>query len=355
MKQLFSSRLLLVLFIIFAAFLAAFLGQIAITSLTSGPSLFPNDPLVVRQLETPYLNLLKTRDDVLQKEVAGLVEIYSQQDQQLSLASQGFILTNDGWIVAVAAEDSPLWTSVRLQSGKLLEISQQLQDPASGLIFLQVESTDLRPLTLGNGVDLSPLTTLVVVEYPGKLSFAEIVGRVAIDQVYTSSDEFSHFHLLSSGNTGNVVYNEKSEVVGLITKTSEAGAYLLSEGTIRDLLQMILRTGEIERPALQLSYVDLAHVPVLHSAAEGLQAGAFITNSITPLENEVLSSKSAAFQGGLRLNDVIVSLNGNLFNDQFSLAEAVLQQQAGKTIELGVVRGGESISLEITLGSSISE
>ncbi len=61
-------------------------------------------------------------------------------------------------------------------------------------------------------------------------------------------------------------------------------------------------------------------------------------------------SGSPAAQVGLRQNDVITEINGQVLDTESALAQIVNQHKPGDTLSLTVLRGGSQITVQLTLG-----
>ncbi|NIR35742.1 MAG: PDZ domain-containing protein [Actinobacteria bacterium] len=60
---------------------------------------------------------------------------------------------------------------------------------------------------------------------------------------------------------------------------------------------------------------------------------------------------TAAEQVGIRVGDRIVSVDGTPIADPSDLGAQIRDRQAGDVVSVEVVRDGESLSLDITLGA----
>ncbi|MDQ6673528.1 MAG: PDZ domain-containing protein, partial [Chloroflexota bacterium] len=61
---------------------------------------------------------------------------------------------------------------------------------------------------------------------------------------------------------------------------------------------------------------------------------------------------SPAARAGLQPRDVITAADGQQFSDESSLAQILSQRQPGDTIALTVIRAGQQLSVQVTLGQA---
>lgn len=355
-SKVITSRLVLVIIIVIAAFLAAFVGQIAITTLSNTPSLLPDDSLIIRQSTDRFTQLENAREAILNNELSGLLEFYTAQDGLLSFVTSGLVLTNDGWTVGIEEQSdsaAELWDYVRLASGEIVEVEKIAKDPSSRLVFAKLPSNNLSPVTLSSDMDSTPLLSYIVAQPRGKLFFSQVMAEEVPKDLYLHSDRLNRYVKMTIGELGASIYNEKAEVVGIVAGVDEDKIVeVIKVSVIRDALRMLLREGEIKRASLNLFYIDVSRQALIApEAIKDLDSGAFVTNKISIPPATVLARDSVGFLAGIRLNDVIVSVDGDMINHRTTLSDYILQHQPDDKIELGINRNGSSISIEVTLGA----
>ena len=351
-KHFRSSKFLLFIIVVLAAFLAAFLGQMVITLLSNRPSLLPDDSLIIRTSQEQMAKLKKAADKIEEREKSSLVTLFEKSGQLYNKVGSGFIATNDGWIVSLAGPETVTWTHLQLESGELLEIESTIVDPATDLRFVKVSAEQLHAATLGRFLDNSLLNSYISLSTNYGYQFVNNRGVKLKDDLYLSSDKWNRFIIVTDGARGDLLYNEKAELIGLVVEEQADFSSILDVYIIRKALESVLRNEEISRPELGINYIDLAKQAIDSSFTNNLTTGAFITDQFLQQEQFTsLSRAGKAYKAGLRLNDVIVSVNGDVLNHRTSLSDAILSFDEDDEIELGILRKGEPLSFKVILGS----
>lgn len=354
-KSILSSRVLLIIIVVVAAFLSAFLGQVAINLLTSAPSLLPQQSLVVRQPQDVYATLRSSIEEIQTREFDAFVQLYTSQiDSATAPIAQGIVLTSDGWILSLTPSENVHWQWVRLESGELLPVTATVQDPATALLFVKATATNLQPVTLADAVSFEALSPTIALGYERRFNVVTITDQRLRPNAYLSSDAVNRYYTISGGQLGQAVYNSKNEIIGLIA-AGQGRDVLLGVDQIRYTMNQVLRTGSVHRASLGLQYADVASHAYSQGIAAGQTAGALLTNAIQAPNPTVISASSAAYKSGLRLGDLIVSVDGTPVNHLRGLSDFVTAAKPGQTMELGVLRAGKTLTLQVTLGEVVSK
>lgn len=342
-----SSRLLIVFVIIIASFLAAFLGQMAINELTRVPSLLPLQNSVIRTNQDSLSQIRRVAQEVSLAERSSLVDLYERIEPQASEPRSGLVLTNDGWIVLPWADGQTAPLIVRLQSGELLTVTESVEDPYAPLLFVKVESQNLRPANLSTRQTLSLLEPVLLLGINGDVRLSYVSGSLLSEELVLRSDRLNRFDHLTAGRLGQSVYDADGEIVGIIVREqADADAKLISGSYIRESLNEILRAKTIARAGLGISYIDLTAHPIPESLSFGQMAGALITGSLSPA--------SAGAKAGLRTNDIVVAVEGTPLSHRESLSEIIAGLKPDQTVSLSVLRRGEPLTVQITTSVSSS-
>jgi len=63
-----------------------------------------------------------------------------------------------------------------------------------------------------------------------------------------------------------------------------------------------------------------------------------------------VTADSPAEEGGLRANDIILTFDGKKVNEEATLLDLLTAKKPGDTVTLGILRGGQELSVNVTLG-----
>lgn len=339
-KQRFlTSRILLILIVIAAAFIAAFLGQVLITELSLSPSLLPENGIIVRTQTNDPASMRKHAQAIADREGSAHVRLFVAQDST-SASKEGWVVSNDGWVMTfagqTAVEDMKF---VRLNSGAFFAIKSSVTDLATGLRFVKIEQQRVQPLTISQRFEEAAFDPLISVSSEGLAASTSVAGWTLQPSANNrfSSDLVHRFPAVMTQSTvASALYNTNEELVCLLRPNDAAsfGSCIPAE-QIRISLDQVLRTATIVRPSLGVTYQDLAYTPAM-SADQS--AGA-----------SVVTVAGAASKAGLRVGDVITAVDGTPLSERLTLSEVVLRSKKGDKLELTVSRRNQPLSISVTL------
>jgi 2-alkenal reductase len=154
---------------------------------------------------------------------------------------------------------------------------------------------------------------------------------------------------INHGNSGGPLINMKGQVIGintLVVRDSTAGdqaeglGFAIPSNLVKSVVQQLIETGKVDRP-----YIGITFQPVTAQLAQEqslkVTAGAYLSD---------ITANSPASQAGLKTGDVIVSIGGQALDDEHTLTAALLGRAPGDTLQLKVLRGSETLQIELTLG-----
>lgn len=345
-----SSRLILLITVVIASFLAAFVGQIVVTNYTQGPSLVGNQGLILRPSKDPFEKLQDISNEIALQQEA-LVTIYGVQGKDYREVAKGVQATSDGMLIAIGMEGATLTPRyARKQGGEMVAITEVWEDENSTLMVLATDSTNDRPVTFSDTSTLASYTPYPLVSSTtNSLVFSE--GVLVPKSIYVSSDMPNRYSLLSGGAVGDLVLSQKGEVMGLVSMVEEKPV-LVNASSLDMKLKQVLRDGEIQSTKLGLYYIDLAQTTIEESLAFDQPKGALVTNAYIDTDSpvtSVLPSTSIAYKAGLRHGDIIQRVDGEELTKQYSFSDAMRNIEIGDTIDLEVLRAETELSIEITL------
>jgi serine protease Do len=299
-----------------------------------------------------------------------VVNIRSAGDGGESLGS-GFIVDNKGLIVTnfhlisntgphrgpAALGQQPakqakladrIW--VTTSDGQQFPASVKGYDEATDIALLQVvpgakplpvaelgDSDALRvgewAIAIGNPLGLDHTVTLGIVSAKGR---SELGGQ--FDE-YLQTDA-----AINPGNSGGPLVNAQGKVIGintLILERTQGLSFSIPINTVKSILPQLVSYGRVRRGFLGVELRDLD--PDIRGAL-GLQPDA---QGIAVSRVERGTPAAAA---GLRLNDLIVSLNGQPMNSRAQFNRIVASKLPGDKMAIEIKRDGRSYTLEAVVG-----
>lgn len=260
-------------------------------------------------------------------------------------ADEGHVVTNHHVI------DNSDEITVTLQDGREFEAELVGSDPDTDIALLKIDGEDLRELPLGDSDRLAVGDFVVAIGNPFELGhtvtsgIVSAVGRAGLNSRY--QDFIQTDAAINRGNSGGPLVDLDGRLVGInsviVTPTGASAGigFAVPSNTVKFVTDQLVEDGEVKRGLLGVSIQG-----VLAEDAEllGLEAarGVVVT--------EVMPD-TAASAAGIEAGDVIVSLNNRDINAPGDLVARVANTPAGTEVELGIVRDGERMSLNATIGS----
>ena len=147
---------------------------------------------------------------------------------------------------------------------------------------------------------------------------------------------------INPGNSGGALLNAAGQVIGINSmKVSsdqvEGMGFAIPAGEVQTIIGELEANGEIVRPELGVSMVDLNRVS-LDYQSQNLQLPDDVDGGVYVAE---VSAGSAAEAAGLQADDVVVEFAGEAVTDSASLRQILYQQESDASVEVSFYRNGE--------------
>jgi len=288
----------------------------------------------------------------------GLDEI-EEEDPEPKIIGSGFVVTSDGLIVTNkhVVSDSNSKYQILTNDDKTYDIEKIYRDPLNDVAILKVNSTDLRPVELGNSDNLKVGQFVIAIgsalgEFRNSVTTGVISG---LGRGITAGSPYQGFAekldnviqtdaAINPGNSGGPLLNSSSQVIGVNTAVSTEGqniGFALPINAIKQSIDTFNKGGQFDRAYLGVSYRMLN--PEIASLNE-VAAGAWV-DSVVP--------DSPAQDAGLERGDIIIEVNGKkLVQEEFELSQAISENKVGDKINLTIWNNGETREVEVTLGDT---
>jgi S1-C subfamily serine protease len=304
---------------------------------------------------------------------------FSQPEEEQA-AGTGIIISSSG-IIMTNRHVVPVGTtsvSITLSDGTELKdvsvIGRTSESDSLDVAFLKVNNTDghkLIPAVLGNSAQVQVGDSVVAIgnalgQYQNTITSGIISGYgrdvQAGDSSGSSSDTenledlFQTDAAINEGNSGGPLVNLNGQVIGMNTATASSGeniGFAIPINDVLGLISQVLKTGKFQQPYLGVRYVPLT-ADVSNEYGLNVNNGAFVAPSQDPTDDPSVVPGSPAASAGLQENDIITQVNGTSIDQNHSLTGLLDNYVPGDTITLTVLRGNNTISVKVTLGTAPS-
>ncbi|MBA1277206.1 MULTISPECIES: DegQ family serine endoprotease [Pseudomonadaceae] len=274
-----------------------------------------------------------------------------QQREAQSLGS-GFIISADGYVLTnnhvVADADEII---VRLPDRSELEAKLVGADPRTDVALLKVEATGLPTVKLGQSSSLKVGEWVLAIGSPFGFDHTVTAGIVSATGRNLPNESYVPFIqtdvAINPGNSGGPLFNLQGEVIGINSQifTRSGGfmglSFAIPIDVAMDVSDQLRADGKVSR-----GWLGVVIQEVNRDLAEsfGLErpAGALVA--------QVMDGGPAA-KGGLRVGDVILSVDGKDIDMSADLPHMIGTIKPNTRAKLGIVRDGERETLTVTIGA----
>lgn len=278
---------------------------------------------------------------------------FSEDDNATSANfGSGFIISPDGYILTNTHVIKGM-TSIKVTLNDKRQYPAKLigQDEKSDVALLKIEAKNLPTVKIGNPDELRSGEWVAAIGAPFGFENSVTSGIVSAKNRTLPDDGYMPFIqtdvAINPGNSGGPLFNLKGQVVGINSQIySRSGGFMgisfaIPINVAMNVADQLKATGKVERGQLgvviqEVSY-DLAKTFGLDKATGALVA-------------KVLAG-SPAERGGLKVGDIIRSVNGNEVRSSSDLPMTISSLKPNQTVKLGVWRKGQMLDVEIKLGT----
>ena len=278
---------------------------------------------------------------------------FSEDDNATSANfGSGFIISPDGYILTNTHVIKGM-TSIKVTLNDKRQYPAKLigQDEKSDVALLKIEAKNLPTVKIGNPDELRSGEWVAAIGAPFGFENSVTSGIVSAKNRTLPDDGYMPFIqtdvAINPGNSGGPLFNLKGQVVGINSQIySRSGGFMgisfaIPINVAMNVADQLKATGKVERGQLgvviqEVSY-DLAKTFGLDKATGALVA-------------KVLAG-SPAERGGLKVGDIIRSVNGNEVRSSSDLPMTISSLKPNQTVKLGVWRKGQMHEMEIKLGT----
>jgi serine protease Do/serine protease DegQ len=266
-------------------------------------------------------------------------------------AAAGYVLTNHH-VIADATD-----IQVVLADHRSFDATVIGSDPESDVAVIQIDAQNLTAVPLASGDELKVGDYVVAIGNPfglGQTVTSGIVSALGRTRGIYGEDGYEDFiqtdASINVGNSGGALINLKGELVGInsaiLSRTGDSVGigFAIPSQMVISVMDRLLEFGEVPRGLLG---VRMESVDPTLASEYGLSVGA------GALVVQVIPD-SAAERAGIRINDVIVGVNGMRILDGNALRNLIAMQLPNQSVSLQLIRDGRQRSIDAVLAAKAS-
>ena len=276
-----------------------------------------------------------------------------------NVTGSGFIVTENGYIVTnyhvvADAYNNGYEVTVLLYNGDVYPAKIVGVRDEFDLAVLKIDASGLSAATLGDSSSLQVGDAAYAIGNPlGELNFTMTTGHIsALDRNIATTDSttqktttnvmFQIDAAINRGNSGGPVYNDRGEVVGIVTaKYADTGVeglgFAIPINSVVELIDQFVEVGYVSGMAsfgIMVEPLDAAVTNYFN-----MPMGAYVRS---------VNEGSCSEKAGMKAGDIITDLNGTEISSRDDLLNAKKNYRAGDTVTVTVYRDGEYLKLELT-------
>jgi serine protease Do len=265
------------------------------------------------------------------------------------ITQDGYILTNNHVIEDAVGEG----IQVTLSDKRSYPARIVGTDPSTDLAVIKISTNNLTSAIIGNSDYVDVGEWVLAIGNPFRLRStvtAGIVSALSRDvQIINDAMRIESFiqtdAAINRGNSGGALVNTSGELIGINTAiATQSGNYqgygfAVPSNLALKVAEDLIEFGEVKRGMLGVSIESVSHPIARDLNMERIEGVLILT----------ATRDGAAFEAGVRQNDVILEVNGARVNEANQLQEKVAMYRPGDLVVLTIWRNGDTITKEVNL------
>ena len=253
----------------------------------------------------------------------------------------GVVYDNAGHILTAAhVVEGANDVTVRIADGERVKGSVVGRDTGRDVAVVKVDKTGLPPARLARNVPVVVGQLAVALGSPFGLDETVTSGVVsAVGRVIPSSDTavetIQTDAAVNPGNSGGPLADRQGRIIGINVAKAEAGGVAFA-------IPIDVAMTAADRIVAGQGAAPVAFVGIRGTDPTSGPGGAQIVS---------VESNSPASKAGLKVGDVVTAVDGNAISSMAEFAGEIQRHAPGDNITLTVLRGGNTSTITVTLGS----
>lgn len=298
-------------------------------------------------------------------------------------SGSGFVYDDNGHVITnyhvVEGANS---IEVRFTSGFMAYGTVIGTDLDSDIAVIKVDApaSEFFPLPLGDSNLLKVGQTVVAIGNPFGLESTMTVGIISAlgrtlesmrttqdGAVFSAGDIIQTDAAINPGNSGGPLFNINGEVIGInrairTTNFTEEGepinsgiGFAISINIVKRVVPFLIADGKYDYPFLGISSTDLFSLDMVKALGLTQHTGIYVTTVVpdSPADKAglIAGNTPTSIPNLLGGGDLIIAVDGHPVQTFDEMLSYLLSNKSpGDVIVMSVLRGGERVDVEITLG-----
>ena len=272
-------------------------------------------------------------------------------------SGSGFIINSSGQIVTNShVVDGADRVTVILKDGRTFDGKVLGEDRVTDVATIKIDANNLPTLSVGNSDALQPGEAVIAIGNPLGLNntvtsgIISATGRSGSD-IGASDKRVDYIQTdaaINPGNSGGPLLNARGQVIAMntaIIRGAQGLGFAIPINTVQKIAQELIAKGKVDHPYLGVQMVTLTpenKERIKNVAGDGLN----ITADDGVLLVEIVP-RSPASVAGLRVGDVIKSINNQPVTKIEEVQKLVEKSKIGTKLPIEVERNGQIVQVGV--------
>lgn len=285
--------------------------------------------------------------------VFGATSAYASSGTGFIISANGYILTNCHVILGQTTVSNPKIT-VTLYNEQTYSATIMGYDESNDVALIKIEAENLDPVSWGDSDKLVAGESVAIIGHPlGELTYSISKGIVAAVNrtISVSNKKLEMFQIdaaVNSGNSGGPAFNDKGQVVGIVTSkyassSIEGLGFCIPINTAMKIANDLINYGFVRGQA----GVGLS--------AENVYSGNGFYQQNFGIKVTTITQGSCSEKVGIKVGDIIIGLGGYRVTTLEEFALILSNYNAGDTATISLYRDNKQVDIEITFDEYVPD
>lgn len=313
---------------------------------------------IANQTTSSVVNILSYSNPDTKKSVKESAPIFTKNGTGVIVTSDGLLMTHASVIIAENAKYKATLSDGNVYDAELVTI-----DSYSNLAFLKINGSNLPSISFGNSEGFKAGEKIIAIG--NSLNRYENIFSLGVLNSFDSYYNLSGKTVSSSEKmegvfrsdlpreefyVGGPIVDYSGQVIGIVGSVEKNGVpdyFQIPANKVKNVLEKVIRKEWENNAQLGIYFIPLT--PSYAMANGTKEENGAMVYSPSGQQGLAILSGSPASVAGLKIFDIITSINGEKIDNNHSLPDMLYKYKKGDEIEAGVIREGAETKTKIKL------